>query len=248
MLMRVQVLTQQAGGLFTRHYFRNDLFNLFNQVEHFFLNTHNSMLQLLEENDELHHKSIVALNEMSWWRSLLSNRQKRYENYIINQNNFARFNINPRSLKVHLDRITNLLIRAGTQLRTPQLASGKDEYLLNLQNEVQTLFGAMYNWRLEQHIWFELPLPEKPKLLAIADNKEQSPKTNKKLSKKFFHSTSSVHQQEKSLRKPSLERHITPVSSSPPFFFHRQAPRRTILRRGLYTVTEIRQIIICWSL
>ncbi len=219
MLMRIQALTQQAGELFTRHYFRNDLFNLFNQVEQFFLNTHNSMLQLLEENDELHHQSIVALNEMSWWSALWSNRQTRLETYIQNQNNFARFNINPRSLKTHLDRITNLLIRASTQLRTPQLASGKDEYLLNLQNEVQTLFGAMYNWRIEQNIQFELPLPEKPKLLALADNEEQTVKAEKQSSKSFLYHRNSEYQNENSLRKPLSDVNIPSVSSSPPVFF-----------------------------
>lgn len=170
MLSQVQSLAQKGGEIFTLHYFREDLLGLMDQVDLFFSSTHKSMLRLLNENDQLHHQSIVELSNVGWWQRLFPNTKNKLMRYISNQNNFARFGITQQSLQHQLDKVTNLLLRSNTQLRSHRLL--EEEKILSLQQDAQILLTSLYQWRIEQNPRLGLPLPSLPKLLNQAQAAE----------------------------------------------------------------------------
>ncbi|MCC5791259.1 MAG: hypothetical protein JJT82_01420 [Legionellaceae bacterium] len=177
MLMRVQRLTEQAGELFTLHYFRQDLLGLVDQVDQFFQKAHLSALELLQENDKVYHDSIIQLQSLSWWNKIWRGREGELLTYLNNQNNLARFTINRPSLEDSLRKVTELLLRASSQLRSQQFLQQQQLRLMDVQQEAQLLLGAMYQWRLQQNERLGLPLP--PQLQSLPQSEDKSRESNR---------------------------------------------------------------------
>jgi hypothetical protein len=163
MLLQVQKLMEQTGELFTIMMFRQELLNLFDQIDQYFIQMHQSMSNLLDDNEALYHESIIQRQTLSWWKHITSNRQLLLDSYIANQEKLNRHSINKNSLDTRRKKVTDLLSGAVNQLRSFEMT--QDNKLLYAKHEVNQLLSAIYDWRINQHQLMNLPMPEKPKFL-----------------------------------------------------------------------------------
>ncbi|MDI9818041.1 MULTISPECIES: hypothetical protein [unclassified Legionella] len=161
-------LFEQAGEVFTLIQFREQMLQLLKSIEGFIHHSQQNVIEVLEANARRYHQSIQDKQDLRWWEKLLTNKQVQIDNFIINQDNLARFKATPADLHLAGKELLQQINQVTTHL-SQQVNEARQLALVSATQElVQQLMDSMHAWIGRQHQFKGLAIPE-PILLEISD-------------------------------------------------------------------------------
>ncbi|KTD18699.1 Uncharacterised protein [Legionella lansingensis] len=172
-LDQLQQLFDQAGEVFTIIQFREQMLGLLQNIEKFIQDSHQTIVQVLEANANIYHQSIQAKQDLQWWEKLLTDRQKKIDDFINNQDNLARFDVTLPDLHKASKDLFQQVNQAMNYL-TQQAGEKKQlELISSTRGLVQQLMNSMHAWIGRQYELKGLSAPEKISLIEASKTTEK---------------------------------------------------------------------------
>lgn len=161
-------LIDQTGEVFTLLQFRQQMLTLLQGVEYYINHSQQSIVTVLEANANAYHQAIQNKQDLQWWEKLLTSRPKKIDDFIANQDNFARFSATKNELELakqallqQSSKMSSYLIQQAGETKQVQLISSTRA----LANQ---MLETMHAWSAQQYLREGLTLPEKAQPLSLA--------------------------------------------------------------------------------
>ena len=160
-------LLGQAGEVYTIHQFKEQMLNLFNQIDSFIDSSAQHVDAIIYANTQAYHKAIQEEQDLPLLKKWFSSEKEKFQVYIKNQDTLAQFPSSNSDLAK-----TNKLLKAQvnqviSHLSQPKSRETSFEAIADRAQELDTLMGSMHQWIKIQKTMKGLAAPEAPLPLKL---------------------------------------------------------------------------------
>nr|WP_277619272.1 hypothetical protein [Legionella norrlandica] len=160
-------LLGQAGEVYTVHQFKNQMLSLFEQIDGFIDNSSEHIEEIIDANTQAYHKAIQEEQNLSYWKTWLTNEKEKLKFFIKNQDTLAQFPSSSSDLKKTGKALKSRVNEVISHLNQPKLKETSFEAIAGQTQALDKLMWSMHDWIKIQHELKGLPSPKPPEPLKI---------------------------------------------------------------------------------
>ncbi|MGQ3889099.1 hypothetical protein ACQUW5_08725 [Legionella sp. CNM-1927-20] len=160
----------QAGEVFTMLQFREEMYNLLQGIEQFIERSEKNILLVLDANTQAYHKYIQEKQDLTWWDKIVKSKQTRIDNFIVNQDNLARFSTTPSDLHLASNELLAQVNQVISHLNQQKNHNEQLKLISDVKNLIEQLIDSMHAWVNHQRISQGLPAKPKKVNLSLSTN------------------------------------------------------------------------------
>lgn len=173
---QIMDLLGQAGEVYTVQQFKEQMLILFEQINGFIEESSVPINAIIDANTQAYHKAIETEQNLSFWEKKLSNKQRRLQNFIKNQDiltlpEFPSNNVDLTKTNKLVKEYVNQVIN---HLNHPQTGASNFAAISGQVQQLDKLMGSMHQWIQIYHEIKGLPAPHPPQLLSFAIKAQDS--------------------------------------------------------------------------
>ncbi|STX27508.1 Uncharacterised protein [Legionella beliardensis] len=220
-LDRLLQVFDQAGEVFTLLQFREEMQHLLQSIEQFIQHSEKNILLILDANTRAYHQFIQDKQDLTWWDKVVKKRQTTIDNFILNQDNLARFATSPSDLHQASNELLEQVNQVVNHLNQHSNYNDQLQLVTNVKQLTEQLMDSMHAWVNQQRIVQGLPVmpksiaPVEEKLIEAKDTLPSAKRVNVEKVKKparTAHAHNSLFKPAKHPKPQPLSQQILPLT------------------------------------